>query len=53
MKTYKVVKIWYIDADNGNNALTNVVEKDPDFVSVNDKFRVGKNRLRKTKVISS
>ena len=44
---YKVLKIWFVDADNKDAALRDkrIFDGTPDFVSVNDKFKVGKDKL--------
>jgi len=47
MITYKVVKIWFVKANSRNEALNSVGGKEPDFISANDKFRVGKDKTRR------
>jgi len=46
-RTFKVVKIWFVDADSEFDAVTRVGDNIPYFVSVNDKFRIGKDKLKK------
>ena len=40
---YKVVKIWFVEADDEDQALDKL--KEPVFVSVNNKFKVGEDDI--------
>jgi len=44
MTKYKIVKIWFVEADDKEQALSNM--KEPTFVSVNDNYRVGEEKLK-------
>ena len=39
VKTYKVLKIWYTDARDKDQALRNIKHKEPSFTSANPNFR--------------
>ena len=47
MKTYKVVKIWFVKSVNKKQAVGETENKKPHFVSVNSQFKVNKEKTKK------